>query len=185
MNKQKLIILTSIILLIALLMPSKSQGVEVKKEIKIEPSKEIKYISTIEKDILDMPIIEEPKQIVEYETRMTSYYSNDGYNTGSCTGSGLCENDFEINENGWYTYQGKLVIATATDYLLNYGFELANGVHTYRYYDEITLNIDGINYQAIILDSCGSSMQTDRIDLFVSNAESVKDTIIKVEYEVE
>ena len=41
-------------------------------------------------------------------------------------------------------------------------------------------NIDGIDYQAIVLDSCGSSMKTGRIDLFVSNKESVKDTKIIV-----
>lgn len=115
-----------------------------------------------------------------YTTRMTSYYTNDGYETGSCTGSGLCINDFQVNDKGWYTYQGKLVIATATTYLLKYGFSLADGVHTYKYYDELTLNIDGIDYQAIVLDSCGSSMKNGRIDLFVSNANSIKDTQIVV-----
>ena len=39
--------------------------------------------------------------------------------TGSCTGSGLCEKDFDTNEKGWYTYQNKLVLGVATTYLLN------------------------------------------------------------------
>ena len=112
-----------------------------------------------------------------YTTRLTSYYPAEDTD---CTGSGLCSWDFEVNEYGWYTYQGKLVVATATEYLLKYGFTLYDGVHTYRYYDEITLVIDGIEYQAIVLDSCGSSMKTDRIDLFVSDSWAVKDTMIEV-----
>ena len=134
-----------------------------------------------QKDTTNEIIKEEP--IIEtnnYQTRLTSFYSNDGYGTSSCTGSGLCENDFQVNENGWYTYQGKLVLATATPYLLNYGFELGTGIETYRYHDELTLKIDGISYQGIVLDSCGACMRDNRIDLFVSNRESVKDTIIEV-----
>ena len=112
-----------------------------------------------------------------YTTRMTSYYPEEGE---SITGSGLGPNDFGVNEFGWFTYNGKLVVAAATEYLLKYGFSLAEGVHTYRYFDEITLNIDGVDYPAIVLDSCGSSMQTDRIDLFVSGSWAVKDTQIIV-----
>lgn len=112
-----------------------------------------------------------------YTTRMTSYYPEE---SSDCTGSGLCSWDFQTNEYGWYTYQGKLVVATATTYLLNERFILYDGVHTYKYYNEITLNIDGIDYPAIVLDSCGSSMKTDRIDLFVSGSWAVKDTQIIV-----
>lgn len=108
---------------------------------------------------------------------MTSYYPEE---TSNCTGSGLCSLDFQINDKGWYTYQGKLVVATATEYLLKYGFSLAEGVHTYKYYDELILNIDGVDYPAIVLDSCGSSMKNGRIDLFVSGAWAVKDTMIEV-----
>lgn len=136
-------------------------------------------INEVEEQPIEETIIEE-QTINNYQTRLTSFYANDGYGTGSCTGTGLCENDFQINENGWYTYQGKLVLATATPYLLNYGYSLGNGIETYRYYDELTLNIDGISYQAIVLDSCGACMVDNRIDLFVSNRESVKDTIVEV-----
>ena len=127
----------------------------------------------------------EPEYVPEYlpstyETRMTSYWANDGYGTGDCTGSGLCSWDFGVNERGWYTYNGKLVIATATTYLTKYGWSLAKGVRTYNYYDEITLVIDGVDYPAIVLDSCGSSMSNGRIDLFVSGGWAVKDTTILV-----
>ena len=112
-----------------------------------------------------------------YTTRMTSFYPAE---SSDCTGSGLCSWDFGVNEHGWYTYNGKLVVATATQYLANQGWYLADGVHTYRYYDEITLVIDGVEYQAIVLDSCGNAMKTDRIDLFVTGADTVKDTTISV-----
>ena len=115
-----------------------------------------------------------------YETRMTSFWANDGYGTGECTGSGLCSWDFDIDEHGWYTYQGKLVIATATTYLANQGWYVADGVHLRQYGDEVTLVIDGIEYDAIVKDSCGNCMKTDRVDLFVSNGESARDTYITV-----
>ena len=160
-------------------------GVEYEKvEENAQNNEEI--VQNVEEPIQEENIVEtneesnnEVQYIVDtsYTTRMTSYYPEE---SSDCTGSGLCSWDFETNEFGWYTYQGKLIVATATMYLLNEGFTLYDGVHTYRYYDEITLNIDGVDYQAIVLDSCGSSMKTDRIDLFVSNANSVKDTYIEV-----
>lgn len=115
-----------------------------------------------------------------YTTRMTSFWTNDGYGTGDCTGSGLCSWDFQVNDKGWYTYNGKLVVATATVYLANQGWNIGNGVHLYKYWEELILTIDGIDYEAIILDSCGSSMKNDRVDLFVSNGSSAKDTTIQV-----
>lgn len=127
--------------------------------------------------------IQEERQDTSYTTRMTSYYPNDGPGTGSITGSGLGPNDFQINEYGWYTYQDKLVIATATEYLLKYGYTLGSGIHTYKYYDELILNIDGMDYQAIVLDSCGSSMSTGRIDLFVTDKDHIKDVEIIVKNE--
>lgn len=113
----------------------------------------------------------------EYETRLTSYYPT---RANAVTGCGLEFNYFDVNENGWFTYDGRLVIATATDYLLNYGWKLADGVRTYEYYQELILNIDGVDYLAVVLDSCGLCMQTGRIDLFVVNKSAIKDTMIIV-----
>ena len=47
----------------------------------------------------------------------------------------------------------------------------------FRYYDILSLEIDGITYQGIILDSCGSctKLNENRIDLFVSNSSSTVD----------
>ena len=131
----------------------------------------------IEEEQVEEPVIEYSNI---YETRMTSFWANDGYGTGECTGSGLCSWDFDIDEHGWYTYQGKLVIATATTYLANQGWYVADGVHLRQYGDEVTLVIDGIEYDAIVKDSCGNCMKTDRVDLFVSNGESARDTYITV-----
>ena len=131
-------------------------------------------------EVMQEEPVEEEVEEVFYETRMTSYYPGDDCKSGTVTGSGKSIKDFEVNEYGWYTYNGKLVVATATKYLLNYGFTLSEGVHTYRYWEEITIEIDGVRYEAIVLDSCGHAMHSDRIDLFVSNSKSVKDTTIKV-----
>ena len=104
--------------------------------------------------------------------RLTSYWANDGYQTGSCTGTGLCEKDFQVNDKGWYTYQGKLVMATATPYLLKYDYAQVDGINYYKYYDTLTVTIEGADYDAIILDSCGACMKRNILDLFVSNKQS-------------
>ena len=137
--------------------------------IKLEeqvPQKEVK------EEIIQEPIIEKPST---YTTRMTSFYSGDECNTGSITASGLGENDFNVNENGWYTYQDKLVIATASTRL---GY---TDMRTYNLYDNINVIIDGIRYEGIVLDRCGACQIYNRIDLFVSNAESVIDKYVEVE----
>ena len=123
----------------------------------------------------------EPVVITENvsEYRLTSYYTDDSTGSGKCTGSGLCVSDFKVNEQGWYTYQGKLVMAAATNECLNSHYGACNsyntkivGRHYFDYYDEVTVVIDNIEYTAIILDSCGASMYIaeDRLDLFVSGS---------------
>lgn len=119
--------------------------------------------------------VEEPEVIEVKKTnyRLTSFWNNDGYGTGSCTGSGLCEKDFQINDKGWYTYKGYLVLASATTYMQKtYGVK--NGKDYYKYYDIVNLTIDGVDYQGMILDSCGacSYVSEQRLDLFVTGASS-------------
>lgn len=84
--------------------------------------------------------------------------------------------DFQVNEKGWYTYQGKLVLAGATVYLKSrYGGKTDK--HYFRYYDNVLVEIDGIQYEGVILDSCGacSYVQENRLDLFVRDKNSVLD----------
>lgn len=146
----------------------------VKQEDKILPSKNQENIE-VQEEVVET--IEELKEYIDY--RLTSFWFNDGYGTSSCTGSGLCEKDFDVNENGWYTYKGKLVLAAAT-YECLYSHSGACGNWNtirkdktyYSYYDEIEILIDGNIYNGIILDSCGACMYVnyeERLDLFVSN----------------
>lgn len=116
----------------------------------------------------------------QYKARLTNFWPDDGYGTGRKTGSGKTIYDFQVNEHGWYTYQGKLVIGTGTPYLLKYGYTQGKGVRLYEYYDELTLTIDGKNYPAIVLDSCGAAMKENRIDLYIVGERYKKDTTIRV-----
>lgn len=104
---------------------------------------------------------------------MTSYYPAE---TSNHTGSSLETKDFQINEKGWYTYQGKLVLAGATVYgKFNTGYK---NRHYFKYYDEISIQIDGVFYEGIIVDTCGfCSFNTyeERLDLFVSDKKYVID----------
>lgn len=152
-------------LLFILMLLIRGNEVEPRKEMQEEPIQEV-----IEETV------EEPIE-TSYTTRMTSFYPEEGETT---TGSGLNPSNFGINEHGWFTYQGKLVIATATVYLANQGWYVADGVHLRKYYDEVILNIDGLDYDAIVLDSCGNCMRTDRVDLYVSSVRYLKDTIVEV-----
>ncbi len=112
--------------------------------------------------------------------RLTSYYPAE---TSNITGSGLTTSSFEVNEKGWYTYKGKLVLAGATEELLRSGYSVRNanirqkGKHYFRYYDTLTIEIDGIKYEGIILDSCGAAAWEGytRLDLFVSDKKNVID----------
>lgn len=116
-------------------------------------------------------VVSTPK-VTKY--RLTSFYPNDELKTGDCTGSGFCSWDFGINEKGWYTYKGKLVIAAATTYLQKkYGTK--EGKIYFKYYDEIDITIDGKVYKGIILDTCGACYRDERIDLFVKDSKSVID----------
>ena len=100
--------------------------------------------------------IERVEEVVEeIETfRLTHYYTGDPYGSGTCTASGLCINRFDTNEKGWYTYKNRLVVANGVEYPL---------------WTELTLVIDNVEYQAIVLDICGYCKKERRIDLFVSS----------------
>lgn len=71
-------------------------------------------------------------------------------------------------------------MAAATPYLLNYGYSKIEGKRYFKYYETLTLVIDGKEYSAIVLDSCGAAMKRDIIDLFVSNSRSSITTNISI-----
>lgn len=102
--------------------------------------------------------------------RLTSYYPGDSTGSGFCTGSGLCTKDFEILE-GFYSYRGRIVVATATYECLYSTAGACNRWNTglkpvtyYRYFDEFDIEIDGTVYPAIVLDSCGACMTLQSSD---------------------
>lgn len=142
------------------------------KEITIQKEK---VVYEPKNDILES--VEETQETYQepiqdtYTTRMTSYYPEEGE---TMTASGLGINNFQVNDKGWFTYNGMLVIATAS-YRLG-----STDMRTYNLYDEIIINIDGLDYHAIVLDVCGACQKYNRIDLFASSVKYAKDTNVTV-----
>ena len=154
-------------LFIYIIKPQEAKKVEIKnyRERRKNPQEPL---NEVKEDIVENV---ETYTTDSYVARLTSYYPEEG-ETMTATGLGI--NDFQTNEKGWFTYNGKLVVATASTRL---GY---TNMRTYNLYDEIVLNIDGIDYNAIVLDVCGACMWDNRIDLFVSSIIYVKDTQIEV-----
>ena len=96
-----------------------------------------------------------------FTTRLTSYWVNDECKSKDMTASGLYSKHFQVNDKGWYTYKGMLVVATASTRLGK------TSMKTFKLYDQITLVIKGKSYKAIVLDVCGACMKYNRIDLYV------------------
>ena len=128
------------------------------------------------------PVVEVKPTVTEVKTntekvrkyRLTSFYANDELKTGDCVGAGFCWWDFDVNEKGWYTYKGKLVLAAATTYLQK-KFGTRENITYFKYYDEVNVTIDGVVYPGIILDTCGACYRDVRIDLMVRDGKSVVD----------
>lgn len=119
---------------------------------------------TLHKPKETIPVFnEQPNSIPPtYEAfRMTSYYTGDATGSGTCTASGICTNKFKINNKGWYTYQGMVVLAAAKK--------------DFSRYDILTVIIDGEYYLGIVLDLCGACAHDTRIDLFVTDETTVTD----------
>lgn len=154
---------------------------EIKEDIKkdIKEEQEIKQEKKQEEKE-ETKIVEE----INADYRLTSYYTGDNTGSGEWVGAGIHTSKFETNSKGWYTYKGKLVMAGATNECLratkgacgNWNTR-KEGKRYFDYYEEIKVVIDGIEYEAIILDSCGASMRLNenRLDLFVSDKASAID----------
>lgn len=118
--------------------------------------------------------------------RITSYYPNDSTNSKECTASGYCTKDFTLNNEGMYTFNGKIVIATPTYKCtsLKTGVckkynSLPKGYHQYSLHDEIKLTFNNKQYDAIVLDICGACYwdeELQRYDIFVQEKKYVIDT---------
>ncbi len=130
------------------------------------------------------------------DVRFTSYHPNDKTGSTKCTASGYCTKNFEISEEGFYMYEGKIVIATAvkrctnsnTGVCANYN-KLPKDFHHYDIYDELDISFNDKQYKAIVLDICGACYweeEFQRYDIFVPNKKNIIDTngtvLIKEKY---
>ncbi len=101
----------------------------------------------------------------------TNYHYGDG-SSGTTTASGLQIKDFEVNDYGMYTYDGKVVVATANMNRLVKG--MAEGYKSHDLYEEFTIKLRNNEYQAIVLDVCGACYYMEgeflqRYDIFVTS----------------
>ena len=111
-------------------------------------------------------------EVVLKPYKLTYYYTGDPYGSGTCTASGKCIKHFKTNDKGWYTYQGKVVIATATNSYIKkskYGFR--ENITYRNLYDEIEITINNKKYQAIVMDVCGYCHKEERIDIFTNGSK--------------
>ena len=100
----------------------------------------------------------------------TNYFMGDG-SSGTTTASGLKVTDFEISDEGWYTYKGMIVVATANATRLKRGF--GEGYMSHELYEELTLEINGERHLGVVADVCGSCFYTEgeflqRYDIFTT-----------------
>lgn len=119
--------------------------------------------------------------------RFTSYHPYDLTGSGECTASTLCIDDFKLNEDNIYTYNDKIVLATANKACTksSYGVcsnfnSLPEGYREYDLYDEIEISYNNKKQDAIILDICGACYLKEnyqRYDIFVKDKEAIVDTI--------
>jgi hypothetical protein len=122
---------------------------------------------------------------VPQPARFTSYYTGDATGSSSCTASGLCTKDFEIDAQGRYTYHGDLVMATAVasctasrEGVCGQYNSLPSGYRQYHLKDRITFVMDGKTCHGIVLDICGACYwpeEKQRYDIFVSGRAAAAD----------
>lgn len=131
--------------------------------------------------------------LIKERVAFTSFWTGDSMKSGAITHSGLRISDFSINRNGWYTYKGMVVVATATNQCLESTsgacgryMERKDTHHYFDLFDTLTIIINGKEYDAIVLDSCGACFWDEahqRIDIFVASKQhSVGKTVGAILY---
>lgn len=83
----------------------------------------------------------------------TNYHYGDG-SSGDTTASGLQIKDFEVNEENMYTFNGRVVVATANMFRLPRG--IVEGYNSHELFEEFTIRLNDKEYPAIVLDVCGA-----------------------------
>ena len=102
------------------------------------------------KEVMNHNTLNEVKPIDVY---FTNYHLGDG-SSGTTTASGLQIKDFEVNDDGMYTFDGKVVVATANMTRLQRG--IIEGYKSHELYEEFIIRLNDKEYQAIVLDICGA-----------------------------
>lgn len=105
---------------------------------------------SIEKEPLECPTQDEFETTDVY---FTNYHYGDG-SSGDTTASGLQIKDFEVNDEGMYTYDGKVVIATAN--MIRFPRGIVEGYNSHELFEEFTIRLNDKEYPAIVLDVCGA-----------------------------
>lgn len=128
---------------------------------------QVKEIDNQSGEEINKMYLEEYRKVDVY---FTNYHLGDG-SSGITTASGLQIKDFEINEENMYTYDGKVVVATANMARLPRG--LVEGYQSHNLYEEFTIRLNDKEYEAIVLDLCGACYGVDgeflqRYDIFTT-----------------
>ena len=108
----------------------------VKEEVKTEEIKketEKKVTTTKKKTTVKKSTTNKSSSSNHYTTRLTSFWPSENHGENNCTASGLCKQHMTANENGWYMYQGRLAIATASTRLGS------SKQKTYKLFQKVTL----------------------------------------------
>ena len=104
--------------------------------------------------VTTLPKVEERfvnEEVVEStEVLFTNYYIGDETNFADITASGLSVDDFKLNDDGFYTYDDRVVVATANETRLYNG--LFNGYKSHELYEELLIEVNGQTHEAIALD---------------------------------
>lgn len=116
----------------------------------------------------------------EREVIFTNYGTWDG-TSGNTTAYGYKIKDFEINEDGMYTLNGYVVLATAHSTIPG----LRKGFITHEREEIINFEMNDKTYKGIVLDKCGGctygykNEDLQRVDIFtVSNSVKKKVGVI-------
>lgn len=130
------------------------------------------------------PVEEKVEEVPqEYiDITLTRYYPTDG-TSDSCMAT-MCTNKLQVNDKGWYTYQGKVVLGAATyacqkycKHRDKYG-PLPEDFRIYNFYDEVKFVLEDVEYTGIVLDSCGACMyhingeKLQRYDIFTASGKA-------------
>mgnify|MGYP004704555941 CR=1 FL=1 len=106
----------------------------------------------------------------ETDVYFTNYHLGDG-SSGTTTASGYQIKDFEVNEDSMYTYDGKVVVATAN--MTRLPRNIAEGYRSHELYEEFTIRLNGKEYKSVVLDICGKCYYAEgeflqRYDIFTT-----------------